>query len=73
MKMCGYNVNEKNEVLYNNIEFVFFDDNKIKFDEHLDDDLSEVYFQMKCFLKSKYFMYVPNAVYVAPNPNISCR
>ena len=29
MKMCGYNVNEKNEVLYNNIEFVFFDDNKI--------------------------------------------
>ncbi|MBQ6296634.1 MAG: glycosyltransferase [Selenomonadaceae bacterium] len=51
----------------------FLSDNKIKFDEHLDDDLSEVYFQMKCFLKSKYFMYVPNAVYVAPNPNISCR
>ena len=29
MKMCGYNVNEKEDVLCNNIEFVFFDNNKI--------------------------------------------
>ena len=29
MKMCGYNKNEKNDVLYNNIEFVFVDKYKI--------------------------------------------
>lgn len=44
----------------------FLTDNRIKFDEHLDDEAAELYFQMECFLKSKYFMYVPNALYVAP-------
>ena len=29
MKMCGYNKNEKKEVLCNNLEFVFFDEYKI--------------------------------------------
>ena len=45
----------------------FLTDNKIKFDEHLADDEAELYFQMECFLKSKYFMYAPNAVYITPS------
>ena len=44
----------------------FLSDNGIAFDEHLADDEAELYFQMECFLKSKYFVYVPNALYVAP-------
>lgn len=44
----------------------FLSDNRIKFDEHLADEEAELYFQMECFLKSKHFLYAPNAFYVAP-------
>ena len=46
----------------------FMLDNGIKFDEFLADDEAEFYFQVECFFKSRYFMYIPNAVYVAPAP-----
>lgn len=38
----------------------------IKFDEHLPDDEAELFFQVECFFKSKYFMHVANALYIAP-------
>ena len=46
----------------------FMLDNGIKFDECLADDEAEFYFQVECFFKSKYFTYIPNALYVAPTP-----
>ena len=46
----------------------FLLDKEIKFDELLEDDESERYFQMKCFLKSKYFVYASHAVYITPTP-----
>ncbi len=48
-------------------KYTFLQKNGIKFDEHLADDEAELYFQMECFLKSKYFMYAPNAVYITPS------
>ena len=40
--------------------------NEIKFNERLADDEAELFFQMEAFFKSKYFMYVANAFYIAP-------
>ena len=48
----------------------FLSNNKIKFDEHLADNEAELYFQMECFLKSKDFIYAPNAFYVAPKNSL---
>ena len=44
----------------------FLKDNGIKFDENLDNDSSELFFQVEAFFKSKCFMCVANAFYVAP-------
>lgn len=44
----------------------FLTENKIKFDETLDDETAEISFQKEAFLKSKYLMYLENAFYVAP-------
>lgn len=44
----------------------FLTNKRIKFDKHLTGDEAELYFQIECFLKSKYFLYAPNALYVAP-------
>ena len=44
----------------------FLTDHKIKFDETLADETAEFVFQAEAFLKSKYFMYMSNAFYVAP-------
>ena len=47
-----------------NVEFL--KEHKIKFDEQLDDKTAELFFRTETFLKSKYFMYISNALYVAP-------
>lgn len=44
----------------------FLKDNGIKFDEHLADNEAEIFFQIEAFFKSKYFMHISNAFYVAP-------
>ncbi len=44
----------------------FLKEHKIKFDEQLPDAEAEISFQKEAFFKSKYFMYVSNAFYVAP-------
>ena len=44
----------------------FLKDNGIKFDEHLADNEAELAFQAEAFSKSKYFMHISNAFYVAP-------
>lgn len=44
----------------------FLKDNDLKFDEQIDDAEAEIAFQKEAFAKSKYFMYVANAVYIAP-------
>ena len=51
---------------YNN-EFLV--ENGIKFDKHLDDAESELFFQVEAFFKSKYLMYISNAFYIAPKNN----
>ena len=43
----------------------FLTEHKIKFDEELDDTAAEEFFQIETFFKSKYFMYISNALYVA--------
>ena len=47
-----------------NVEFLT--EHKIKFDETLDDDAAENSFQVAAFLKSKYFRYQADALYIAP-------
>lgn len=47
-----------------NVEFLT--EHGIKFDETLDDTAAEFSFQKETFLKSKHFMYVGNALYIAP-------
>ena len=44
----------------------FLSDNGIKFNENLDNDASELSFQMECFLKSKYFMYIYDILCILP-------
>ena len=44
----------------------FLADNGIRFDTHLDDDAAEIFFQSRCFFKAKQFVYLPNALYIAP-------
>ena len=38
----------------------------ISFDRRLSDADAELFFQIECFFKSKYFMHIANAFYVAP-------
>ena len=40
--------------------------NRISFNENFDQDKSELYFQLNCFLSSDHFFYVPYTFYVAP-------
>ena len=47
-----------------NVEFLT--EQEIKFDETLDNEAAEIAFQKETFLKSKHFMYLSNAFYVAP-------
>ena len=53
--------------LYNR---AFLSDNGIKFNESLADEEAELFFQLECFLKSKYFIYVQNACYIAPKNSL---
>ena len=46
----------------------FLLENEINFNEHLDDNEAELFFQMECFLKANQLIYVPNGLYIAPTP-----
>ena len=48
----------------------FLSDNGIKFNESLTNEEAELFFQLECFLKSKYFIYVQNACYIAPKNSL---
>ena len=48
----------------------FLTEHAIKFDESIPDDDAEMFFQAETFFKSKYFMYLSNAFYVAPFKNV---
>ena len=47
-----------------NVEFLT--EQGIKFDEALDNEATEISFQKETFLKSKHFLYLSNALYIAP-------
>ena len=47
----------------------FLTEHAIKFDESIPDDDAEIFFQAEAFFKSKYFMYLKEAFYVAPYNN----
>lgn len=49
--------------LYN---YEFLTEHKIKFDESLSNEVTEIFFQIEAFLSSKYFMYIPKACYIPP-------
>ena len=49
----------------------FLKDNEIKFAEHLEEEETTFFFQMETFFKSKHFMYVSDALYVAPSDKIA--
>lgn len=40
--------------------------NKIKFDKQLEDNKSEMFFQINAFFHAKFFSYISNAFYIAP-------